>query len=659
MFSLANILLLLATSVVVLALLRRLKLPAIIGYLVVGLFMGPSGFAVLTDIHLIQELAEFGVVFLLFAIGLEFSISRMISMRWLVFGVGFAQVAVTTALFAVGSMWWGISWQAAVIVGAAFALSSTAIVTKQLTEQNELNTLHGRISVGILLFQDIAVVPLLILIPTFTDPGSTSIAMAMAIAFAKGAVIFAIMLTAGRYALRPLFHEVASAKSPELFTLTVLLIALFAGYIAHLGGLSMPLGAFLAGMMLAETEYRHQLESDIRPFKDILLGLFFVSVGLLIDVQIFADYWLEIIILTVALASIKTLIVVGITTIARNRLKIAVRSAILVAQGGEFGLLLVAVALQQNLLDSVTAQTVLSSLVISMALAPIFIRHNRWFGETLCPHSARPQGQQAEEQLKDLHQQLKDHTVILGFGRYGQNLAKFMSEENLPYVALDLDPERVKEVYQAGEPVFFGDGCNRQILEAAGIKDARLVVITFDDPNVTFKVLSHARHLNENIKVVVRTHDDTYMEAFYNKGAAAVIPESLEASLMFVAHAMSELDVPLVRMLRHISEARDDRYRSIRGFFHGHDHVSIDAGKRYLEQLHAVPLVENNYAVGKTISELNLEEHNVIVNAVRRGGIKGPQPEPDTLLRSGDVVILYGQPDALEKAENIILAGRG
>ena len=657
MNGLDSVLILLAASVVVVAVFRRLSLPPIIGYLVVGMAIGPSALGLLENTHSTQLLAEFGVVFLLFTIGLEFSFPQLNAMRWAVMVLGASQVMVCLLAFG-GVAWWLTgSPEIALVLGGALALSSTAIVTKQLTEQLEIHTRHGRRAVGVLLFQDLAVVPLLIAIPILAGNASQSLGTELGLALIKGIVVFSVMVWIGRKALRPIFHEVASARSNELFTLTVLLIAIAAAWATHLAGLSLALGAFLAGIMLGETEYRHQIEADIRPFRDVLLGLFFITVGMVIELPVLLVnlHWVALI--AVGMMSFKAAVVYLIARRADNP-QDASRSAMILANGGEFGFALIALAIGADLMNRETSQLVLPAIVLSMIAAPIIIRHNealsaKWAGAN--PTAARSDN--ATGDVTRVAEPLNNHVILCGYGRTGQNVGRFLNEEGLAYVALDLDPTRVQEARSAGEPVTFGDCERREVLAAAGLARARMVVLSFDDPAATIKVLEHTRAERPDIPVLARTRDDRWIERFQEAGATAVIPEVLEASLMLASHVLALLEVPMARVFRYVRNVRGDRYRLLREYFHGAERVDMENAGRFREQLHAVTLTDNARGINQRIADLNLNDSGVVVTAVRRGGIRGPQPEPNTLLRDGDVLVLYGSPEALEHAEHLLLGG--
>ncbi len=655
--SLDAIVILLAVAVVVVAGFRRLNLPPILGYLLVGVLVGPHGWGWISDTADTRFLAEFGVVFLLFTIGLEFSLPQLYAMKKEVLGLGGTQVVLTTVAAGLLAWMFGMSPEGALVVGGTLAMSSTAIVTKQLTEQLELNSRHGRLALGILLFQDLAVIPFLILIPAMSGATDNSVALELLLALVKGALVLAVMVTAGKLLLRPLFYEIASAHSSELFTLTVLLFSLSAAWLTHLSGLSLALGAFLAGIMLGETEFRHQVEADIRPFRDVLLGLFFITVGMLLDIHTLPGIFPWVLLLLLALIVLKTLLIAGLSITAGAEKGVALRTGMVLAQGGEFGFALLALALKGDLLTPESSQIVLAAVIFSMALSPALIRYNGAVAKRFFAASYGVNRERSQEQVAAAARDLRDHIVICGYGRIGQNIARFAIQEDFDYVALDLDPIRVREALAAGEHAYYGDSTHAEILESAGLRRARVLVISFDDIHATYKILAQARELRPDIPILVRTRDDSNLEKLQKAGATEVVPETLEASLMLASHLLMLLDVPMRRVLRRVQDIRTDRYQMLRQFFHGQEHYDIAEAETLREGLHSVELPKGAYAVGRSLSELDLAACGVTVTDIRRNGVEGPPSEPNTVLEEGDVLVLYGAPEGLEHAEGVLLSG--
>jgi len=669
-----SILVLMAVAVVLLALFRYLRLPQLLAYLAAGVLVGPYGLGWIPDVAGTHTLAEFGLVFLMFTIGLEFSLPKLLAMKQTVFGLGGAQVLISCVVFGFIAWYLGVSAEGAIVIGGVLALSSTAIVMKLLIEQLEQNSRHGRHAFGVLLFQDLIVVPFLILIPALGGAGGQSVWPTFGGVLLKSVLVLAAILFVGRWLFRPLFHQIASARLREFFMLSVLLLTLTAAWITQTAGLSLALGAFLAGMMLGETEYRHQVESDILPFRDILLGLFFITVGMQLDTHMLATQGLWVLAAVAGLLVFKTVVIALLGRLFKIELGVALRTGLVLSQGGEFGFALLLQAGEFNLLDAPTSQFVLATVVLSMMLAPLVVRYNGHLAKRLVPgylHARdtnldviraeaanatslsrgprlHPDGEASREDR---------HVIICGYGRNGQNLAWLLEQEGVPSLALDLDPVRVRDARDAGKPVAYGDAARRDVLEAAGLHRATVLVISFNDISSALRILEVTRHVRPDMPVIVRTMDDAELERLKAAGATEVVPESLEGSLMMGSHLLMLLGVPVSRIVRHVRDVRRDRYRMLRGFFHGEDLFEEKETHAYQERLHSVTLPLKARAVGMLLADLHLEEIGVNVSAVRRGGIRGPEPGPETRLGAGDVVVLYGTPEALEEAEKVLLEG--
>jgi len=655
--SLTSIALLLGITVLAVAVLRRAKVPTVIAYLAAGLVLGPQVLGWLGSDGQSSPVAELGVVLLLFALGLEFSLPRLVSMWRELLVVGGAQVAITLGVMPLLAAPLGIRTETAIVLGAVFAMSSTAIVIKQLSEQTELNLAHGRLALGVLLFQDLAVVPLLILIPMLAAGAEGSLAFGIGRALVEGAIAVALVLLAGRWLLRPLFHEIARSGSTELFTLTVLLVVVGCAAMTHALGLSAALGAFLGGMMLAETEYRHQVEADVRPFRDVLLGAFFIAIGTLLVPQVVLDHWDWVLGALLFVIPFK----IALITVLSRRFTAgwngALRTGLVLAQGGEFGFALIALALTQGVIRVEVGQVVLAAIILSMAIAPFLIRYNERIAARFARSTEEAERETLAHEVAQMPGHHSGHVVIVGYGRVGQNVARFLEKESFDYVALDLDPVRIRTARAAGEPVYYGDGTNPDTLRAAGIERARVLLITYWQVGVALKVLHQVRALNPLIPVLVRTKDDSRLDELMLAGATEVIPETLEASLMVASHLLVLLTVPMPRVVRHINEVRAGRYGLLRSVFRGRDARAIDQSHAFREQLESVELIKNARAVGKRIDELALDELGITITALRRDGIVGRSPSPDLVLRGGDVLVLYGKPEDLERADEILLGG--
>ena len=654
---LANIIIVLFAAVLVTTVLRRLKLPPILGYLLVGIIVGPYGLDWIADSQSIFKLAEFGVVFLMFTIGLEFSLPKLIALRHSVLGLGSLQVILTSLIAGLLAFWYGFSVTGALIVAATIAMSSTAIVSKQLKDQLELNQPHGKNAIGVLLFQDLAVIPFLILIPSLAA-GDHDIWRPLFESLIKGGLVLGVMLFLGRWVLRPLFHEIAKARSLELFTLTVLLVTLAAAWLTEIAGLSLALGAFLSGMMLGETEYRHQIEVEIRPFRDILLGLFFISTGMLLNLHILPKAILPLLLLIILITLVKAIIIYGCSRVLRIDNITSLKTALVLAQGGEFGFALLSIALSNKVLPIAHSQVVLAALVFSMALSPFLIRYNNGIARFILQKKKEvlPAAPTTIEQDTAQHvETLQGHIIICGYGRVGQNMARFLERENFQIIAVDMDPKRVTNAELAGKRVVYGDSSNLALLKSLGLEKARALVFSFIDSHTVFNVLPQIRKELPHLPVLVRTLDDSQLALYQKAGATEVVPETLEASLMLSFQTMVLLQVPPRKALRHLMHARKNRYQILHEYFPGEELEDSSEFTPEKKQLAVVTLDENARAIGSLVKELELEE--VALTAVRRGGIRGDEPSPNTELRSQDVLILYGTPQQLARAEKKLLQG--
>ena len=654
---LLEVVILLAFSVVAVALFKRFKLPSVLAYLCVGITIGPYGLALIPQGEGLNFLAEFGVVFLLFSIGLEFSLPQLIAMRKEVLAMGGLQVGLTTLVVSILGVAFGMSLEAAFILGGILAMSSTAIVIKQLSDQLELHSRHGRIAVGILLFQDIAVVPFLIAIPAVAGSAGEGVVTALLAAIMKGAVIVIVMLAVGYWLLRPVFNLVAKSRSSELFTLNALLFALAASWLTNSAGLSLALGAFIAGMMLSETEFKHQVEADIRPFRDVLLGLFFVTIGMMLDVGVMASNFHWILLLLAAMTLFKIGSIMAIAQWAGNGRGVALRAGISLGQGGEFGLALLMLAITTQIFEERLTQVIIATLILSMMLAPLLLRYNGAIAKRLTKSGYLEQRAEIIEEVREHGEQLRDHVIICGYGRTGQNIARILEKENFDYMALDLDPIIVREARAAGEMVTYGDSTHKDILMAAGLENARAIVISYDDTSSAEKILMNVRMVRQDIPVLVRTRSDSALERLQQAGATEVVPDTLEAALMLASHLLLLLDVPVAQIVRQTQAVRRGRYAMLKEFFHGQEPESLEESESFRHRLHSVVLPEGAAAIGHSLEALQLNRFNVEIHGVRRHGIKSAQPSMDMVVQANDTLVLYGAPEDLEKAEARLLTG--
>ncbi len=652
--TLQPVLVLLAAAVLVVVVFRTLRLPPLLGYLIVGVVIGPHALGWITTTEEVRSLAEIGVVFLMFSIGLEFSLSRLMTMRRIVFGLGAAQVLVTLLLVVGVSAAFGVSWRDGIVLGGALAMSSTAILAKLLAERFELNSPHGRQIIGILLFQDLAVVPLLILIPALGAPAD-AMAATLGYALLKAVAVLTVLLFFGQRLMRAWFNLVARQRSSELFVLNVLLITLGVAFITEMAGLSLALGAFVAGVLISETEYRYQVEEDIKPFRDVLLGLFFVTIGMLLNVGVVVEnVWVSVLLVTLVIA--KTGLIFGLSRLFGAPGPVAMRTGLALGACGEFGFVILAHAAGSGLVAPEILQPVLAVMVLSMLISPFVVERSdaivrrwnaaEWMNRAMQLHNIAVQSMGADE-----------HVLICGYGRSGQNLARFLDQEGVPFIALDNDPQRIGEATSAGERVVFGDAARREVLLAAGLARARVVIVTYADTASALRIIAHVQEARPGLPVIVRTIDDSDVEKLRNAGAAEVVADLMEASLMLASSTLMLVGVPLTRVLRRIRETRESRYELFRGFYRGMTDASENEDQALQPRLHSVLVAPGAKSIGRRLLDLNLAQAGVEVTAVRRRNVRTAAPAPDMLIEEGDVIVLLGAESAVAAAEIRLLQG--
>jgi monovalent cation:H+ antiporter-2, CPA2 family len=659
------VLLYLVAAVLGVVVCRSLKLPPMLGYLVVGVLIGPNALALAKDTAAVKYLAEFGVVFLMFVIGLEFNLPKLKSMRSLVFGLGLAQVGLTMLGTLAGHfllVWgwesltgqpWEMSWQGAVVLGGAIAMSSTAIVVKLMAERLELESAHGKRVMGVLLFQDLAVVPLLVLIPALDSPPSELMA-AVGMATLKAAVLLTILLWGGQRVMRWWLTIVARRKSEELFVLNLLLVTLGLAWLTEHAGLSLALGAFVAGMLVAETEYKHQVETDIRPFHDVLLGLFFITIGMKLDWRPVLDQWMLVLLLTTAPVLAKFALVAALAHFFRAAPGVALRTGLYLAQAGEFGFVLLTLGADNGLVAPQWMSPVLASMVLSMLATPFLILYSNrivnklsssdWLMQSVALTSIAKKSMAAER-----------HVIICGYGRSGQSLARLLDKEQIAYMALDLDPDRVRQAAAAGQSVVFGDAARLQSLMAAGLARAAAVVVSYHDTPSALKILALVQGHAPRVPVVVRTVDDTDIDKLKAAGATEVVPEAIEGSLMLAGSALALVGVPMQRVIRITRDARNERYSLLRGYFHGADDDTVD--ELHQARLMSVTLPEAARCLGQTLDAQALHAVGVGVVSIRRASGGVVNASPTHVLGAGDTLVLSGLPEPLALAEQKLMRG--
>jgi len=536
-------LIILLATVCVMMLFLRLKVPAVLGYFVVGITVGPYALGLVNDVEHIRVLAEFGVVFLMFSIGLEFSIAQLKHMKTSVLGLGSAQVLVTALFTTLIAMVLGIPLASALVLGGIITMSSTALVTKALAEQVELHTRHGRNSLSILLFQDIMVVPFLILVSMLKDGGEKPDSFTIFTALLEGALALSLFFAFGYWILRPLFREVARFQSVELFTLTVLLVVLFSAWTTHSIGLSFALGAFLAGIMLGETEFRHQVESEVRPFRDVLLGLFLITIGMMLNLPALGEIWPYVLVLFVVLIIAKLLIIIVFCRLSGWNAAVSMRTALTLAHGGEFGFAILILAIDDGVFNMAQGQAVLAAMLLSMITAPLMIRYNGLITARLMPAAVKRSREEIRRKISEASRSLQNHIIVCGYGRVGRHSINLLRKHHIPCLAIDLDPEQVRRGVDAGQPVSYGDAGSLELLRACGLSRASALVISLIDFNTTMKIIRRVRAVDKDIPIIVRTRKEMHLYQFYQAGATEVIADTFGSDQMLTPEILQSLGV--------------------------------------------------------------------------------------------------------------------
>ncbi|MCG8412853.1 MAG: cation:proton antiporter [Pseudomonadales bacterium] len=526
----------LSLSLVGVLLLRRLNMATIVAYIVVGAAIGPSGFALIASPEQFSFIAEFGVVFLLFALGLEFSLKKMLTMRFAVFGVGSFQVVVCTAVFFSVVYFWGTSFAAAIIIAGSLALSSTAIVTRELSNNRQLHSLHGQLSIGVLLLQDLVAVLFLIIVPVLGTESSGGLAPALVTAVINSALLIAILLAVGLWILPPIYSEVSKSNSSEIFVLTTLVIVLLAAWLTHAFHLSMTLGAFVIGMMLGEGPTKYQIENDIRPFKDILLGLFFVTIGMNLDIGLLVVYWPRILLFTVGLILVKGVAVAAVVRFLGYSWRDSATVGFDLAQAGEFGLALMALAIANQVVPPDQASIVILIAIFSMMVSPFLIRHAATLARKLFPADS------ASTKKLPINLHLENHVIIGGYGRLGSMLADTLDSNGIGYVAIERDIEIVEKYRKRGKNIVYGDSNNVEILNLCHLSTAKLVVLTFKSIEEGKAAITRIRQKNAKVPMIVRCQNHTHYDELISLGANHVFPELLESSLMIMRNVLMILE---------------------------------------------------------------------------------------------------------------------
>lgn len=658
---LLSIVIVFGVSALVVYLLGRIRIPSIVGFLLAGLIVGPHGLALVNDIKVVESVAEIGVVLLMFVIGLEFSLKTLMQMRGLVVGGGFLQVGLTILLVAlIASLGFRHALPAAVFDGFLVALSSTAIAIKLLQDRGELNAPHGMASLGILIFQDLCVVPFMLLIPILAGTGGS--AQDIIITIGKAAVFIAGILLASRWAVPQVLHQVVHTKSRELFVITIIMLCLGTALLTAELGLSLALGAFLAGLVISESEYSSQAVSDILPLKESFSALFFISIGMLLDLR-FAMSNVTVISAIVLIILLVKVVVTSIATFgAGQTLRPSLQTGFCLAQVGEFSFVLAAAGKAQGLISSEEMyQLFLSASVFTMMLTPLLVATSAGCAERIAalrPMQALDRSRKARAQ-EHFPETLLGHVIIVGFGLNGQNLARVLREADIPYVVLEMNSSTVRKMRRKGEPIFFGDGTSAEILHHLHVHAARILVVAISDAAATRRTVQIARHENPKLRIIVRTRYLSEMEDLKAVGANEVIPEEFETSVEIFARVLHHYHIPKNAIQQRIEQIRDDNYTMLRGV--RLPSKALAERQTFLKGLHTETfrIMPRTPADGQTIKALRLRaETGATILAVQRGDDVHQNPSPDLHLHADDTVLLIGSRESIEKAMDYLTPDR-
>lgn len=648
---LPDLLLLLVASVPIAFLFHRLRLPTIVGFMLAGVLLGPYGLGLVSDAHAIELLAEIGVALLLFTIGLEFSLHRIIEMKHLVVVGGSLQVVLSIIGVAAIAYGLGRPIPQAIFFGFLFALSSTAIVLKTYIDRAEIDAPHGRAGVGILLFQDLSIVPMMLMIPILGGrEGSSPSRIITTFLTAIAAIAVIVLLT--RKVVPFLLHHVVRLRSPEVFILTIVLLCLGTSWLTLQFGLSLALGAFIAGMVLSESEYSHQIIADILPFRDVFNSLFFISIGMLLSMSALAANIGTVVLWVTGLVLLKALLALAVVRALGYSLRVATMTGIGLAQIGEFSFILAKTAVPEGLLPEVDYQRFLAASIISMIAAPFLIKAaprigyavQSWFGPASALEPVVPSFEPGEEDLRG-------HVVIVGYGLNGRNLAKVLRRTKVPYLILELNADNVRSARAEGERVIYGDATRREVLHQVGVQDGRILVLAISDPVATRHTVWLGRQMNPDIHIIVRTRYMTEITDLRELGADEVIPEEFETSIEIFSRVLKELGVPRHLIQHQVAAIRNEGYEMLRlPSLPMVDWAELsEALGTVSTETFLVP--PDSPAAGKTIGEIQLRtKTGVSVIAVMHEGNAEVNPGPETMINADDVLVLLGSPEKVEYA---------
>jgi K+:H+ antiporter len=653
-----DLLILLVASIPIAFLCHRLRLPVIVGFMITGVVIGPYGLGLIKDAQAVESLAEIGVVLLLFTIGLEFSLRRMLEMKRLVIWGGGLQVLLTIAGVAGLVHMLGRATSQAAFFGFLFALSSTAIVLKTYMDRQEIDTPHGKAGVGILLFQDLCIVPMMLLVPVLSGKEGSSFTN-IAVKLGTALAVIAGIILAARFVVPFLLHHVVRLRSQEVFIIFVVIVSLGTAWLTSHFGLSMALGAFIAGIVLAESEYSHQIVSDVMPFRDVFNSVFFISIGMLLSLGALAANLPTVLVWFVALVLGKAIVVLVVTRLLGNSLRVGTMVGIGLAQVGEFSFILAKVGLGQGLLSEGDYQKFLAASILSMIATPFLINLAPRAGYAL--QSMLSSGSPLDPQTEDIEaacHSLNEHVVVVGYGMNGRNLVKVLHRVGIPYLVLELNAEVVRQAREKGVPIEYGDASRKEMLSHVGLLRASILVIAISDPVSTRRTVAVAREMNPDIRIIVRTRYMAEVEELYRLGANQVIPEEFETSVEIFSRVLREYGVSRNVIQREVEDVRKEGYQMLRSASLPLAELSAIAEAFGSAGTETIFISPNSPSIGKTLGELDLRNQTgASVTAAIRDGDTKINLGPDFRIAEDDILVLLGQNDHLEKAIDRINRG--
>ncbi len=655
-FFLRDLVVLFALAILVVIACYRIKIPPLVGFLITGVLAGPSALQLIRDQHSVEILAEVGVVLLLFSIGLEFSLESLLRLRSVLFLGGGLQVAVTGVLSAaVAGLYFGLPLERAIFLGILIALSSTAIVLKLLADKAEVDSPQGRVALGILIFQDLCVVPIVIVMPLLAGKGGDTFDVLSKLGMAALMVVGSVL--GGRYAVPWILGQVVRTRSRETFLLVIIILCLGTAWLSSLAGLSLALGAFIAGLIISQSEYSHQALGEIIPFRDTFNSLFLISIGMLLDVRVFGDP-ASLLLGVAAIVGVKALVSWGVTLILGYSFRVAVIVGLCLAQIGEFSFVLAKQGRGEGLVPDDVYQLFLAGAVITMILTPLLKALAPGLAGLAAPFVPRRLVKpKAMGLAPDAARQVNDHVVIIGYGLNGRNLSQALKRVSIPYIVIEMNPETVAKEQKKGEPILYGDASSPEVLDAAGIRRARVLVIAVSDPSSIRRSTDLARRMHPGLHIIVRTRYLQEMQPLIDLGADEVVPEEFETSLEIFSRTLRKLLVPRDLVDRFVREARVNGYGVLRSPRAGPEDkegaVSFLAGA----DMEVLRIEDGSPLAGKSLEQANLRRvTGATVLAIREGHEFHSNPPVSALLNPGTVAIVFGTPEQVAKAAEMFRA---